>query len=91
MKQRDFIKGIAGSAAAWPLPALAQEQGKLPTVVYLGGAEATKGKWFGAGRTTADEHRQRLDPRRCRRRLKPDRATQGEDNHPRSSVRTRGE
>src|SRR5205085_1173322 len=40
----------------------------------------------GAGRTTADEHRQRLDPRRCCRRLQPDRATQGEDNHPRSSV-----
>ena len=37
-------------------------------------------------RTTADEHRQRLDPRRCRRRLQPDRATQGEDDHPRSSV-----
>ena len=31
-----------------------------------------------------------VDPRRCRRRLKPDRATQGEDDHPRSSVRTRG-
>jgi hypothetical protein len=44
----------------------------------------------GAGRTTADEHRYRLDPRRCRRRLKPDRATQGEDNHPRSSARTQG-
>ena len=43
----------------------------------------------GAGRTTADEHRHRLDPRRCRRRLQPDRAAQGEDNHPRSSVGTR--
>src|SRR4030095_15061004 len=42
----------------------------------------------GAGRTTADEHRQRLDPRRCRRRLQPDRATQGKDDHPRSCVRT---
>jgi hypothetical protein len=28
--------------------------------------------------------------RRCRRRLQPDRATPGEDDHPRSSVRTRG-
>ena len=37
----------------------------------------------------ADEHRQRRDPRRCRRRLQPDRADQGEDDHPRSSVRTR--
>ena len=30
----------------------------------------------------------RRDPRRCRRRLQPDRAGQGEDDHPRSSVRT---
>ena len=43
----------------------------------------------GAGRTTADEHRPRLDPRRCRRRLKPDRGAQGEDDHPRSSVSDR--
>ena len=42
----------------------------------------------GAGRTTADEHRHRLDPRRCRRRLQPDRATPGEDDHSRSPVRT---
>src|SRR6185312_11614152 len=39
-----------------------------------------------AGRTTADEYRQHRDPRRRRRRLQPDRATQGEDDHPRSSV-----
>ena len=30
------------------------------------------------------------DPRRCGRRLQPDRADQGKDDHPRSSVRTRG-
>ena len=42
----------------------------------------------GAGRTTADEHRHRLDPRRCRRRLQLDRATPGEDDHSRSPVRT---
>src|SRR5439155_1700850 len=42
-----------------------------------------------AGRTAADKHRQRLDRRRCRRRLQPDQADQGEDDHPRSSVRTR--
>src|SRR4029434_3785277 len=40
----------------------------------------------GAGRTTADEHRQRLGPRRCRRHLQRDRAPRGEDGHPRSSV-----
>jgi hypothetical protein len=44
----------------------------------------------GAGRTTADNHRQRLDPRRRRRRLDLDPAAQGEDDQPRSSVRTRG-
>ena len=43
----------------------------------------------GAGRTAADEHRHRLDPRRRRRRLQPDREDQWEDDHPRSSVRTR--
>ena len=32
--------------------------------------------------TTADEHRQRLGPRRCRRHLQLDRATRGEDGHP---------
>src|SRR5262252_136618 len=31
MRRRDFIKGIAGSAAAWPLTALAQQQ-KLPRI-----------------------------------------------------------
>ena len=37
--------------------------------------------------SVADKHRQRGCPRRCRRRLQPDRADQGEDDHPRSSVR----
>jgi len=38
-------------------------------------------------RTTADEHRQRLDPRRCRRCSQPDGTTHGQDDHPRSFVR----
>ena len=38
------------------------------------------------GRTTADEHRQRLGPRRCRRHLQRHRAPRGEDGYPRSSV-----
>jgi len=33
-----------------------------------------------------NEHRHRLYPRRCRRRLQPDRADQREDDHSRSSV-----
>jgi len=37
---RDFIKVIAGSAAAWPLAARAQQAGKLPTIGLLG-ADAT--------------------------------------------------
>ena len=43
----------------------------------------------GCGTEAADEHRQRRDPRRCRRGPQSDRADQREDDHPRSSVRTR--
>src|SRR4051812_32161384 len=38
---------------------------------------------------TADEHRQIIDPRPCRRRVQLDRPTRGEDDHSRSPVRTR--
>ena len=39
--------------------------------------------------SAADEHRHCRGPRRRRCRFQPDRADQGEDDHPRSSVRTR--
>lgn len=38
MRRRDFIKGIVGSAALWPLPAVAQQVHKVPTIGFMGAA-----------------------------------------------------
>jgi putative ABC transport system substrate-binding protein len=40
MRRREFIKVIAGSAAAWPLAAGAQQSGKVPRIGYLSPAGA---------------------------------------------------
>ena len=76
-----ILVSIVGPPEARPADGLA-----VDFVVESDRAQLSRDRPAGAGRTTADEHRQRLDPRRCRRRLQPDPATQGEDNHSRSSV-----
>jgi putative ABC transport system substrate-binding protein len=70
MRRREFIKVIAGSAAAWPLAAHAQQAGKVPTIGFLGQSTRSAGsEWVFAfvqrlrelgwieGRTIAIEYR----------------------------------
>ena len=68
--RREFVATLGGAAAAWPLTARAQQQPKLPTIGFLGGATpAAQGQWAAAfvqrlrelgwieGRTVAIEYR----------------------------------
>jgi putative ABC transport system substrate-binding protein len=70
MRRRDFITGIAGSAAAWPLAARGQQPAKLPTIGFLGASTpSAASQWVAAfvqrlrelgwveGRTVAIEYR----------------------------------
>jgi len=56
MRRRNFIKGIVGSAAAWPLMARAQQARKLPTIGFLGAATpAVWAPWTAAFENRLDE------------------------------------
>jgi putative ABC transport system substrate-binding protein len=48
LRRRDFIRGIAGSAAAWPLAASAQQTSKLPTIGLLGTDASFWSPWTAA-------------------------------------------
>src|SRR5215469_6941218 len=53
MRRRDFIKGIVGSATAWPLVARAQQPDRMPLIcVLMGYAESdrTAQSWLAAFR-----------------------------------------
>jgi putative ABC transport system substrate-binding protein len=70
MRRRDFLGLVGGAATAFPLGARAQQEGRLPTIGYLGGATPTNAPtWTAAfvqrlrelgwieGRTVAIEYR----------------------------------
>ena len=46
MRRRDFVKGIAGSAAVWPLAARSQQAGTVPIIGYLSQGTPERGTAF---------------------------------------------
>jgi ABC-type uncharacterized transport system substrate-binding protein len=49
LRRRDFIQGIIGAAACWPLVTRAQQPAKLPTIGYFGTtAASTWARWTAA-------------------------------------------
>jgi putative tryptophan/tyrosine transport system substrate-binding protein len=75
-KRREFIAGLGGAAAVWPLAARAQQPGKLPTIGFPGFSRTTAENaatapllelgWF-EGRNIAVEYRSTEGPAEARR------------------------
>ena len=84
VRARGTLVTIVGPPEAQPTDGLA-----IDFVVESDRAQLIEDRPASASRKAADEHRQRRDPGQCHCGTQPDRATQGEDDHQRSSIRAR--